>query len=589
MKQQDEREETLPNCSPEPVWVMPPSDDEAIQAICKEFGLHRTLAQILVSRGLTDLDQVNKYLYAKLPDLIDPLSMPGMKNAVDRVIDAMEKDEPILIYGDNDVDGMTATALLADFLTFVGAKAHYYITQPGASRHSLIIEALDFALEKGCKLLITVDCGITAATEIQQLIDHDIDVIITDHHEPTDIVPKCIATLNPKLVGSTYENRDITGVGVAFKLAHGITNRLVSQKKISSRKIDLKRYLDLVAMGTISDMAPLIGENRIFIRYGLKQLKKTRRVGLAKLISVCGLETNNITTSTVASKIAPRMNSLGRIADPTKGVKLLLFRDAVAAENLAKELDLNNTERQRIERVMSLEVEERLTEKPDILSEKAIVLSSENWHPGIIAILSTRISKQYNRPTIMFAVEDGMCKGSIRSIPEFPVLQILKDNAHMVANFGGHDYAAGVTVPIKNIQKFTKNFIQAANKALLESDVVNKIKIDAEVRFSDLTFDFMDMMSLLEPHGTGNALPVLYAKAQQVWQPKIVGKTHLKMYLEQGDRMLEGIGFHMAEFAPLLRHRDMHLEIAFTPQINDFQNKSSIQLVIRSFKIISEH
>ena len=570
----------------QPIWVEPTDNPDLVNSIVREHRLHPVMAQILVTRGFTDLDDVNKFLYAKLPELLDPLSMPGMDVAVNRIIDAIEKQETILIYGDNDVDGMTATTLLAEFLRHIGGKTLFFITQPSSSRQNLIVEALDYAQENDCKLLITVDCGITAATEIRQLVDKGIDVIITDHHEPTDKVPRCVATLNPKLVNSTYANRDITGVGVAFKLAHGITNRMVSQKKLSSSKVDLKRYLDLVAMGTISDMATLVGENRVFVTYGLKQLRRGRRVGLFNLVAVCGIEPSEITTTTVASKIAPRLNSLGRIADPTKGVELLLARDAVTSERLAKELDLNNIERQKIERTMSAEVERQLAEDPSLVADRAIILSSEAWHPGVIAILSTRISKQYNRPTIMFAIENGVCKGSIRSIPEFPVLSVLKSQEDILMNFGGHDFAAGVTLKQEHFPQFIKAFKEAANGILTEHDVVNKLKLDAHVDFSQLTFDFMEGMRLLEPFGTGNPPPCLYTTARQAWPPKVVGKTHLKLYLEQGDRMLEGIAFNMADRAAALRKKDVDLQVAFTPQINNFHNKASIQLVVRDVRFV---
>ena len=567
-----------------PLWIYPKRNAELKEAIVKEFRLHRTMAQILVSRGFTTLDDVHHYLYAKLPDLIDPMRMPNMEKAILRILEAVERNEPILIYGDNDVDGMTGTALLTDFFQFIGAKPLFFISTPGATRQRFIIEALDYALEQGCKLLITVDCGITAKKAITEYQRQGIDVIITDHHEQTDDTPDCCAILNPKLIGADYPNRDITGVGVAFKLAHAITNRLVSENKIPPRKVDLKRYLDLVALGTVSDMATLVGENRIFVRYGLKQLRKTKRIGLAKLIGVCGVDAGEeITTNTIASKIAPRLNSLGRIADPQKGVQLLLVRNAASAEQLALELDLNNIERQKIERTMSADVESRLEKDPSLLKDKAIIMSSEAWHPGVIAILSTRISKQYNRPTIMLSIEDDVAKGSIRSIPEFPVLPILKECSDILLNFGGHDFAAGVTMNRENMEEFTRRFIARANETLDEQDVLNKLYLDAEVPFRDLTFDLMESIRLLEPYGNGNPPPVFHSNAKQAWPPKVVGRSHLKLYLEQSDRMLEGIGFGMGNKCSLLRKKDLSLNVAFTPQINTFQNKASIQLIIRDF------
>lgn len=569
----------------DPIWVYPQVDPEWHKTIINEFSIHPVTAHILAARGFKTLEEIHSYLYAKLPDLLDPQLFPDMDKAVDRVLDALKNKEHILIYGDNDVDGITAAALLTEFLRFIGANVFYYVPNRNTLKQSVILDALEYAVSNECKLIITVDCGITSATEIEELVRRHIDVIITDHHEPTAKIPHCVATLNPKLINSTYPNRNLTGVGVAFKLAHAITNALISSGAISPTKVDLKRYLDLVALGTIADMGSLLGENRILVRYGLRQLRKTKRIGLAKLFTVCELKLGEITPVDIASKVAPRLNSLGRIADPRKGVELLLLRDPVAAENLAKELDLNNIERQKIERRDSEDVEHFILKNPQILKHKAIVLSSEKWHPGIIPIITARIAKQYNRPTVVIAIDQGVGKGSIRTIPEFPLLQHLRENAPLLENFGGHDFAAGLTIRAENIPEFQKQFISAADTTLHDQDVFSKLHLDAKISFGDLTFDFMESFSLLEPFGNENPAPVLYCDAKQTWPPKIVGKTHLKLYLEQHDRMLEGIAFGMAEKRARLLKKNLIMQIAFTPHINIFLNKSSIQLQVRDFQI----
>lgn len=568
------------------IWIYPQVDPEWHQTIIKEFSIHPVTAFILASRGFSSLEAIHDYLYAKLPDLYDPQLFLDMDKATDRILEALKNKEHILIYGDNDVDGITAAALLTEFLRFIGAKVSFYVPNPNAVRQSLMIDALEFAITHECKLIITVDCGITAAGEIEEAVRHNIDVIVTDHHEPTARIPHCIATLNPKLINSTYPNRNLTGVGVAFKLAHAITNVLTANGVISASKIDLKRYLDLVALGTIADMGSLLGENRILVRYGLRQLRKTKRIGLAKLFTICDLKLGEITPMDIASKVAPRVNSLGRIADPRKGVELLLIRDAVAAEELAKELDLNNIERQRIERRDSDDIEEYIYKNPQILNNRALVLYSEKWHPGIIPIITARIAKQYNRPTVVISIDNKIGKGSIRTIPEFPLLQHLRDNAHLLENFGGHDFAAGLTIKQENIEAFREQFIKTANERLKENDIIAKLHLDAKISFKDLTFDFMESFSLLEPFGNENPAPILYCEAKQTWVPKVVGKTHLKLYLEQNDRVLEGIAFGMAEKRSRLCRKNISLSIAFVPHINNFLNKSSIQLQIRDFQII---
>lgn len=586
-----EKEQNLPQVSAardNPLWIYPKRNPEWQESIVKEFKIHPVTAQILVTRGFTSFEEIHKYLYGKLPDLHDPFLFAEMSQAVERVSQAINNSETILIYGDNDVDGMTGTALLTEFFQYIGVNVLYYLSHSGFARQSLLVDALDYALKNNCKLLITVDCGITAAPEIAKFVENGIDVIVTDHHEPNNNIPKCTANLNPKLPNNTYPNRHLTGVGVAFKLAHGITNQLVSDGKLTSKKIDLKRYLDLVALGTISDTGALIGENRILVHYGLKQLRKTKRIGLAKLVSVCDLDLNDLNTFSIASKIAPRLNSLGRIADPQKGVLLLLIRNIGPAEKLAVELDLNNIERQKIERTMSVDVENTLKTHPEILNDKAIILSSDKWHPGVIAIISNRIAKQYNRPTIMIAIDKGMGKGSLRSIPEFPLLTALNECSDLLVNYGGHDFAAGLTIKEQNIEEFKKRFIQNANRSLKDQDVMNKLYLDAEIQFDDLTFDFMESIRLLEPFGNENPPPVLYSDAKQAWPPKVIGKTHLKLYLEQGERLLEGIALGKAASSSILRKKDLTLRAAFTPQLDVFNNQSCIQLIIRDFYTLSD-
>ena len=571
----------------DPIWVYPTVDDQWHKKIITEFNIHPVAAQVLATRGFKTLEEIHDFLYAKLPNLLDPQLFEDMDKAVARVCKALKEKENILVYGDNDVDGITATALLTEFLRFIGANVFYYVPNRNSLKQSIMLDALDYAIGNQCKLIITVDCGITAAGEIEEAVRRHVDVIVTDHHEPTAKLPHCIATLNPKLYNSTYPNRNLTGVGVAFKLAHAITNYLISSGAISATKIDLKRYLDLVALGTIADMGALVGENRILVRYGLRQLRKTKRIGLAKLFTVCDLKLSEITPIDIASKVAPRLNSLGRIADPRKGVELFLIRDPVAAEILAKELDLNNIERQKIERRNSEDVEQFIFKNPQILNERAIVLFSDKWHPGIIPIITARIAKQYNRPTVVISIDQGLGKGSIRTIPEFPLLHHLRDNAELLENFGGHDFAAGLTIREENIEAFKDQFIKIANQHLKEQDVIAKIHLDAKINFGDLTFDFMESFSLLEPFGNENPAPILYCDARQIWPPKIVGKTHLKLYLEQGDRMLEGIAFGMAEKRSRLCKKNLTLHIAFTPHINNFLNKSSIQLQVRDFQVMA--
>ena len=349
-----------------------------------------------------------------------------MDKAVARVLKALQEKENILIYGDNDVDGITGTTLLTEFFEYLGTPVFSYISNRISLNQSLMLDALSYATAHQCTLLITVDCGITAASEIKEAVSRKIDIIVTDHHEPTARLPHCVATLNPKVQGSTYPNRDITGVGVAFKLAHAVSNQLVEEGKFSAGKIDLKRYLDLVALGTIADMASLIGENRILVRYGLRQLRKTKRIGLAKLCQLLGVRLSEISPLEIASKVAPPINSLGRIADPNKGVKILLSRDPHTAELLAKELETHNHQRQTIERKDSEDIDALLSKRPEILKEKAIVLYSDKFtqesFPSLQRALPNRIIDPHSSLQLTKASE----KGPFEPFLSFPSFQPLK-------------------------------------------------------------------------------------------------------------------------------------------------------------------
>lgn len=569
------------------LWVEPKEDPVLLNSLIEEFNIHPITAHIFINRNFTQLEEVHKFLYAKLPDLLDPYLFPGMSEAVNRVCQALDEKQSILIYGDNDVDGMTGTALLTDFLKELGAQVYFYVPNRNMLKRSVIMDALNYAIDNECKLVITVDCSITTTDELEALVKDKVDIIITDHHEPTLKLPHSVATLNPKLLNSTYPNRDLTGVGVAFKLAHAITNHRIANGRLDPKNFDLKNYLDLVALGTVADMGSLTGENRILVRYGLKELKKTSRIGLKQLFSISELSPKEISANAIASKIAPRLNSLGRIANPRKGVEFLLVHDPIEAEIMARELDLNNLERQKIERLLSDEIDGYIDSHPEILEDRAIVLSSRHWHPGIIPIITARISKQFNRPTILIAIDNGIGKGSMRTIQEFPLLPFLKKNAPLLLNFGGHDMASGLSIEEDKIPELKKAFIEEANQKLKEQDVRSKLYLDSPVNFSELNFDLMDSLSLLEPFGNENPPPVFFCHAKQAWPPKVINKFHLKLFLEQGERFLEGIAIGMASRRRELYKKGLTLKIAYTPQINYYQNKASIQLVIRDFQIVA--
>lgn len=572
--------------TPDLEWIFPKVDRKKEKEIADEFSIHKVIACVLVNRGL-EKNEIQSYLYAKLPNLYSPADMLHIDKATARIYKTQEANGSILIYGDNDVDGMTACALLTEFFRTLKIETHYYIPNRALSKTSAMLDAKEYAKKRGCDLFITVDCGISASDEIKEIQKEGIDVIVTDHHEETQTKPSCII-LNPKLQGNTYPNRELTGVGVAFKLAHAYTNYLIASGVIKPTLIDLKNYLDLVCLGTIADLASLTDENRILVRYGLLQLQKTRRVGLIKLMKSCNIKKSQINTIDVNTKLSPKLNSLARIDEARKGVECLLVQDSAAAERLAVELELKNQKRQSIEKLAVDEIEQYFLKHPEELEEKAIVLFSDQWHQGIIALLATRIAKKYNRPCAVISTEDELGKGSLRTITEFPLLPALKTMRHLLHNFGGHLFAAGLTIKKDLIPEFKKSFIELANRKLTDSDIIPKLKIDAKVRFRDMTFEFLESLSLLEPYGMNNQPVVLYCEASQVWNPKVVSGKHLKLFLEEGGLSLEGIAFYQADRKKMLSKHNLKLLIAFTPCLNNYNHKMSIQLLIRDFKVIQE-
>lgn len=571
----------------EPKWVYPKLDLNRQKKIEREFKVHPLIASFFVSRGFSSLERVRHFLYARLPDLDEPSLFSAMESSVECVVEAIEQKKKILIYGDNDVDGMTGVALLVEFLTELGGDVEYVIFSPLLQRYKHFESLQKIVLQKEVKLLITVDCGITSAKSLSSFVAQGTKIIITDHHEPLETIPKEVLALNPKLPNQPLLNRDLTGVGVAFKLAHGITNYLVSKGKIHPKDIDLRHYLDLVALGTISDMGILLGENRIFVRYGLQQLQKTKRVGLLSLFSLIGLEKKNISALDVALKIAPRINSLGRISDPLKGLDLFLITSEEKADCLVKEIDVINIERQKLEQLVFVSVDKIIRDNSHFLSNKALVLSSPEWHPRVIPTVAAKMAKQYNRPVVIIAVMNGEAKGSIRSIKQFPLLNPLKKCEKFFINYGGHDFASGIILKEKDIEAFAKKFIHLANSSLRNQDIETKLFLDAEASFKDLTYDLLSSLELLEPFGNDNSPPIFYSKVNKAWGPKSFGTNHLKLYLEQEGRILEGIAFGLGNKMPLLKKNiKQPLFIAYTPQINRFYNKNSIQLLIRDIKLI---
>ncbi len=572
-------------------WVVYEQDLRLQDYIAKTLQINPLIAQILINRGIKTVEGINDFLTSSINNLHDPFLLPDMEKAVERIGRAISSGEGILIYGDYDVDGVTATSLLYLFFKEIGYDASYYIPHRLREGYGLREDAIYKIKEKGISLIITADCGITSNPQVAAARGLGIDVIITDHHEPPDVLPQAYAVINPNRTDSLYPFRDLAGVGVAMKLAQGVLQGFKEIKEfndpVTPQPLDpiLHKYLDLVALGTIADVSPLIGENRKLVKEGLKLLSKGERKGIAALKLVSNLDGQNISVGIVGFTLAPRINAAGRLDDADIGVMLLTTDSEEEAVRCAKMMDEKNRERQRIEEEILNEVKERINKDIDINNAKAIVLSSENWHQGVIGIIASRIVDEYYRPTILISMrEDGIGKGSARSIPAFHLYDGLLECSSYLDAFGGHKYAAGITIRKDRIDLFSERFNEIVGAKLKNEDFVPRLYIDSEININDLNFKILKGFELLEPFGISNPEPVFSISDVEALYPKIVGKNHLKLKVRQERAQADAIGFNMGEKIQMFNESGSGFDIAVTPRLNEWQGTLSIQMKIKDIR-----
>lgn len=564
-------------------WKICTSHQGKVQELSGELNIHPLITQVLFNRGIKEKGSIHKFLYPSLKDLHSPFHMKDMDKAVDRITKAVLNRERIVIYGDYDADGVTSTTLLLDFLQELGGNVSYYIPNRLEEGHGLNREALDQIAQSGTRLIITVDCGITNIQEIAYATTLGMDTIITDHHETPVDLPPALAILNPKQPGCTFPFKELAGVGVVFNLIIALRARLREMGFWKNAPVpNLKNYLDLVALGTVADMVPLVDENRIFVKMGLTFLTKGLRPGIAALKNVSGLEIKEIEASDVGFKLAPRINAGGRIGVANDGVELLISRDRDTAQPFAERLNQNNHQRQRIEEQILSDVLKHIDTDSDLLQRKSLVLASSKWHPGVIGIVASRLVEQYWRPVILISITEGVGKGSGRSIKEFNLYQGLKSCRHLLEGFGGHKYAAGMTLLEDNITEFYRFFEAAAKESLQDRELYPKIEIDSMVNLDDLTETFTEHLCSLPPFGIANPEPVFCASGFKVMEAQVVGEKHLKFKVFQDTIPFEVIGFNMGHYHPSL---SSSIQIAFVPQVNMWQGKRSLQLKLKDIKI----
>lgn len=541
------------------------------------------VAALLQQRGIADLDQGRLYLSSRLAAMPDPLLMADMESAVGRLCRAVEQGERIAVHGDYDVDGITASALLVENLRSFGATVDYYIPLRLVDGYGLSGEALQRAADSGAKVAVSVDCGVSAHDEARLAKELGLDLIITDHHQPPDHLPEALAVINPHRSDCTFPYKGLAGVGVAFMLLVALRSRLRQQGWFDARpEPDLRRSLDLVALGTIADIAPLTGLNRILVTAGLAVLNQGQRPGIAALREVADVK--EVNCGSVGFRLAPRLNAAGRLQDAAQGVALLLEPSPDKALESARHLDDCNRERQAIEQQTLEQALEQLT-KTFNASQRSIVLADSEWHSGVIGIVASRLVERFYRPTVLIAVDNGIGKGSARSIRGFHLYRALYDCQQQLSGFGGHEYAAGLSIPSEHIETFAADFEAVAEKELRDDQLQPRHLFDQEVLLEELTLETVTELDLLAPFGMGNPQPLLVARNLRAQQVQILGEKHLRFTARQGGYSQPCIAFGMAARIDELAGE---FDLLFTPDINEWRGRSSVQLKVKDFAVVAE-
>ena len=567
-------------------WRVKSPDIEKSSALAVRPEVSPLLAQLLVNRGIETVETAQTYLYPTLANLHDPFLMHGMERAVDRIHAAREKGEQIWVYGDYHADGTTAVALLLSVFRVLDVPVRYYIPDRFREGYGLNQDAVKDLKKKGCKLLITVDCGVTTVPEVQVMNKAGMDVIITDHHQGKEALPFAYADITPPQGDNKYHADSLTGVGLAFKLAHGLMGGGEPPQLLVGQ-------LDLVALGTVVDMAPLTGENRTLTRLGLAEINHRKRPGIHALCEVAGFSENKpIVGHTLGFVLGPRINAAGRMDTASKVVELLTAESYEAALPIAEELDANNTERREVEGRIHEEAIELVKRSVNLDEAKGLVLAREGWHQGVVGIVASRILQMYHRPVFLLAINGSEAHGSGRSIEGLNLADSLNAATHLLVKHGGHQAAAGLTIETEKIEEFRECFNEYASEHLSEEDLVPKLDIDFEAQASFLTLNAIRELNLLEPFGQDNPAPQLAIRGLVLQRPPLrMGKEkqHLKLYVTDGRHALDAVGWGMADYEIALRGQNVCIDLVGVPQINKWDGQSSPQLAIRDIHKVDRH
>ncbi len=558
-------------------WEICEYDIELVRKIAGENNISELMAVLLINRGIIHKQEIEVFLAPTRNDFHNPFLMPDMEQAVDRIEKAIEKNEKIMIYGDYDVDGVTSITVLKKFLKDRGmTEVGYYIPKRLDEGYGLNKEAIKKIYDAGYKLIITVDCGITGMKEIEYAYSLGMEVIVTDHHEPLDEIPKAVAVIDCKRKDSKYPFKGLAGVGVVFKLTQALSQRLCLEEK------EYLKYLDIVCIGTISDIVPLVDENRVISKLGLKLVAQTRCLGLKSLLENNVGKNTLINATTVSFGIAPRINACGRIGYETEAVKLFMTENLAEARDTTQKLNRYNQTRQEIEKNIFEEAKE-IIEKNNMQNCNTIVIGKEGWHHGVIGIVASKITELYFKPTVLIGFEDGIGKGSGRSIPGFDLHEALHALGGYLEKYGGHEMAVGVTVSQKNFAKFAEELEKKAKEAHTEQ-IMPIISIDKEISPKEFTLEMVEKLMELEPYGTSNKVPIFLIKNLKIDSIRtLVEGKHLKLTLQDGTNIINAIGFNLGNYADEFLLGDK-VDVIGMLEINTFNHVKSIQINVKDMR-----
>jgi len=550
---------------------------EEIEEFSAASGMPPAMAVILMNRGIKTEKAVRSYMKKGLEDVHNPFMLDDMEKATERILSALSKKEKIVIYGDYDVDGITATATVYKFLKSRGADVDYYIPDRFSEGYGINVLAINKIARSGAKLMITVDCGITAVGEVEFAKTQGLDIIITDHHTCHEELPKAVAVINPKRADNSYPFSGLAGVGVAFKLVLGLAIKL----GLNTKEVFME-YVDMVAIGTIADVVPLVDENRVIADKGINAIENTNNKGLRALLNMASAG-KDVDVNSIAFFASPRLNAAGRLENASVSVELMVCEDEQRAIEIAESLDALNNKRKEIEQEI---FEEALAKAQEMGKDQLVyVIAGEDWNHGVVGIVASRLSEMFYRPCILISLKDGKGKGSGRSVPEINLFEALSDSEDLLTAFGGHSQAAGLSISEENIEEFRKKINEFAKKNVEIENLVPKLWIDCSLNGASVTMQAAKMLEALAPFGEGNEIPVFSMTGLRVVgsQAMGVGQKHLRVRLTDGKNTFNAVGFGMGEFSEKLLPGTM-VSIAFNMNINTYQGNESLQLILKDIK-----